>query len=119
MDDDLRGEIEQLEERIEQLAATIEGCRKIILASRVAIVLGALLLLAMTLGTISSDPTALAGAFAAILGGIVFLGSNSSTRQEAMEQLREAEEERAELIGRIDLQIVKDTISTVPEIRGR
>ena len=51
VDNDLRNEIVRLEARIEQLAGVIESCRKIIAVSRAAIVVGAILLLAITTGS--------------------------------------------------------------------
>jgi cob(I)alamin adenosyltransferase len=47
---DPREEIVRLEERIEQLAAKIESCRKFILASRIAVAGGGLVLTAMLVG---------------------------------------------------------------------
>ena len=44
------------------------------LLSKVAIVVGGVLLLAYFLGAISFDPTILIGAIAAIVGGVVVLG---------------------------------------------
>ena len=43
---------------------------------------------------------------AAGLGGVVTLGSNNSTAKEAAAQLAEAEAERADLIGSIELRVV-------------
>jgi hypothetical protein len=109
MDDgDPRDEIVRLEARIEQLAGVIESCRKIIAVSRAAIVVGAILLLAIMIGAIALDPTMMIAALAAVLGGIVFLGSNSRTADDSTAALQAAEARRAELIGAIDLQLVAD-----------
>jgi hypothetical protein len=105
---DPRDEIEHLEARIEQLAAKIEGCRKFALAARVAMALGGVVLAAMLLRAFAPDPTALIAAIGALLGGIVLLGSNATTAREAADQLREAEAERAALIGSIGLRLVVD-----------
>ena len=43
-DDDPHGEIVRLEEHIEELAAKIESCRKFILASRIAMAGGGIVL---------------------------------------------------------------------------
>jgi hypothetical protein len=107
-EDDPHAEIERLEARIEALADTIESCRKFILASRVAILLGGALLLAVIFGVVAFDPATMAAAIAALLGGIVLLGSNGSTKEEAAGQLRAAEAERAALIGQIELRVVGD-----------
>jgi hypothetical protein len=109
---DPREEIERLEEHIERLAAKIENCRKFILASRLGIALGGIVLAATLLGAIIFDPLAMTASVAAVLGGIVMLGSNGSTAKEAAAELAEAEAERAELIGSIELRTVggRDTL---------
>ena len=110
MDDgDPRDEIVRLEAKIEQLAGVIESCRKIIAVSRAAIVVGAILLVAIMLGALRLDPTMLIASIAAVIGGIVLLGSNSRTSDDATAALRTAEARRAELIGAIDLQLVAET----------
>jgi len=109
MDDgDPRDEIVRLEAQIEDLAAQIENCRKFILAGRVAIAAGAIVLLAMLSGAIRFDPAVMAGAVAAALGGIVVAGSNSSTAKEAAKELAAAEADRAALIGQLDLHMIAE-----------
>jgi hypothetical protein len=78
-DGDLREEILGLEAQIEELAETIESCRKIIQISKAFIV----------------------------VGGIVVLGSNWSTWQQSVSTLKAAEAQRAELISKIDLRVVE------------
>ena len=46
------------------------------------------------------------GALAAIIGGVVGFGSNSSTAKQAMAAMKDAEAQRAKLIGMIDLRSV-------------
>ena len=104
--DDLHEEVSRLEAQIEQLAQAIESCRKIILASKAAIALGAILLVAIMVGAIRFDPMAFMAAVAALLGGTVLFGSNSSTSQEKTAALKAAEAQRDELIGRMDLTVV-------------
>jgi len=101
-------EISQIEPRLEQLAEKAEQCRKIIMVSKVAISAGALLLLVMMLGLFGSGATVALGSIAAVLGGIVSLGSNSSTLQQTTDAIAAAEAHRSELIGRIDLRVVGD-----------
>ena len=109
MDDgDPRDEIVRLEARIERLAATIESCRKFILAARVAVAGGGILLAAMLFGAIRFDPAVMTAAVAALLGGIVVWGSNGSTAKEAANELAAAEVRRAALIGMIELRVVGD-----------
>jgi hypothetical protein len=105
-DGNLREQILRLEERIEELAETIERCRKLMLFSKAAIAIGGLLIVAIMFGAIRFDPAAMIGAMAAVIGGTVLLGTNSSTSQQTMAALKAAEEQRAELIGRIDLRVV-------------
>jgi len=105
-DGNLREQISRLEERIEELADIIERCRKLMLFSKAAIAVGGLSIVAMMFGGIRFDPAAMIGAMAAVIGGTVLLGTNSSTSQQTMAALKAAEEQRAELIGRIDLQVV-------------
>jgi hypothetical protein len=105
-DGDPHDEIVRLEEHIEELAAKIENCRKFILASRIAIAGGGIVLAAMLLGAIRFDPAAMAAAVAALLGGIVVWGSNASTAKEAAKELAAAEADRAALIEMIDLHTI-------------
>lgn len=109
MDDgDPHEEIERLEAQIEALAARIENCRKFMLASRIAMGVGVVALGALLFGAIRFDPAWMAAAVAALLGGIVMYGSNSSTATEAGIELTEAEADRSRLIGEIKLRIVSD-----------
>ncbi len=103
---DPHDEITRLEAQIEALAETIEGCRKIMLVAKVALVGGAALILAMLVGAIRTDLASLSGATAAVLGGIVLLGSNRSTADQALARMRKAEGARAALIDRLELRPV-------------
>jgi outer membrane murein-binding lipoprotein Lpp len=107
-DSDPHDEIERLEARIEELEARIESCRKFILAARVAMAGGGVVLVALLFGAIRFDPTAMAAAFAAVLGGIVVGGSNGSTAKEAKKDMAAAEAHRAELIDLINLRVVAE-----------
>jgi cell division septum initiation protein DivIVA len=107
-DGDLREQILGLEAQIEELAETIESCRKIIQISKAFIVVGGLLIAAITIGLIRFDPMLMIGALTAVVGGIVALGSNWSTSQQAVSTLKAAEAQRAELISKIDLRVVEN-----------
>ena len=104
-DDDLAGhedpaaQIPRLEAEIERLGEVAESCRKVILAAKVAIAVGALVLLVTVAGLINVDQIVAFAASAVILGGIVAAGSNSRTLHEATANMRAAEARRAELIG--------------------
>lgn len=101
-----RDEIVRLEALIEAQAARIESCRKFMLASRIAIGLGGAMLLIFVLGTPRLGSWALIVAIAALLGGIVLLGSNRSTAEEAAAQRAAAEARRAELISLMQLRVI-------------
>jgi hypothetical protein len=107
-DDNPIDEISRIEARLDELAEVAERCRKIILASRAAIAGGAALLLLMMLGLFGSNQVAAIGSMAAVLGGIVSLGSNVSTLRQTMAAISAAEALRSDLIGRIDLRVVGD-----------
>ena len=108
MDDeaDLSEQIARLEGQIERHAETIERCHKISLVSRAAIGLGAVAGAGTLLGLITYYPTVLIGAFAAVIGGTVVFGSNSSTWAQTAAALKAAEALRAELIKRISFQVI-------------
>ena len=60
-EDEPTDEISQLEARLDALAERAEQCRKIIMASKAAIAVGALLLVAVISGLFGSGPTLRAG----------------------------------------------------------
>jgi hypoxanthine-guanine phosphoribosyltransferase len=107
-DGDHRDEIVRLEAQIDELADRIESCRKLILAGWIAVVAGAVVLIAILVGAIHFDLSVMAIAIAAVLGGIVVAGSNRSTAQEATGELTAAEARRTALIDHIDLRLVPD-----------
>ena len=103
---DLREEIVRLEAEIDELTGVVERSWKVGLFAKMAVLAGAMWLLASTVGAISLDPVALIGAIAAVIGGIVVFGSNTSTSKQAALGIKAAEARRAELIGRIELRPV-------------
>ena len=104
--DDLRDQIEQLEIRIEELAASAERCRKIVLFSKAAILLGGLLMFAIAFAPIRFNPAVVICGIAAVVGGIVVFGSNKSTMEITKVAIKSAETLRDELISRIELRSV-------------
>jgi hypothetical protein len=107
-EDDPIDEISWIEAQIEELAEVSERCRKIIFISKAAIAGGVVLLLLMMLGLFGSNQVAGIGSIAVVLGGIVSLGSNISTLQQAMAAMSAAETRRSDLISGIDLRVVGD-----------
>ena len=107
-DDDPTDEISQIEARIEELAEIAERCRKVILASKIAIGGGPVLLLLAMLGLLGTGQAAALGSIALVLGGIVSLGSNVSTLRQTESAIGAAEARRSELIGRMNLRLVAD-----------
>jgi len=103
---DLSDQIARIEADIDQFAQTLEGCRKVMALSRVVIAAGGIWAVAYFLGVIRFDPTFMVGAIAAIIGGIVVLGSNSSTSRQTMAAMKLAETQRAKLIDMIDPRAV-------------
>jgi hypothetical protein len=123
-DEEPNDEISRIEARLEQLAEVAERCRKIILASKIAIAAGVALPLLMVLGLFEPSQLAI-GAIAAVLGGIVSLGSNVSTLRQTNEAIGDAEKQRSDLIGRINLRVVggrdlmiQNGLSAEPRDRG-
>jgi hypothetical protein len=107
-DGDLHGQILHIEAHIEELTDIIERCRKIILISKVAIAAGGILILAIVVGALGFDPTILIGAIAAVIGGTVVFGSNTSTLKQTSADMKAAEAHRTELISTMDLKVVGD-----------
>jgi histidine ammonia-lyase len=108
-EDDPTDDISLIEERLEELAEVSERCRKIILASKAAIAGGFAVLVVTVLGLFGSSQVAALGSIAAVLGGIVSLGSNISTLRQTTDAISAAEALRSDLIGRIDLRVVGDS----------
>ena len=108
-EDDPTDEISLIEERLEELAEVSERCRKIIMVSKAVIAGGVVLLLVLMLCLFGSNQAAALGSIAAVLGGIVSLGSNVSTLRQTTDAISAAEALRSDLISRIDLRVVGDS----------
>ena len=81
------------------------------MVSKAAIAIGVALLLVIMLGLFWSNQVAVIGSIAAVLGGIVSLGSNVSTLRQTMAEMSAAEVLRSDLIDRIELRVVGDSIT--------
>jgi small neutral amino acid transporter SnatA (MarC family) len=109
-DRNLRDEISDLDEHVEALAESLERCRKIMLASKISMIVGGTLMLAMLLGLPSFDPLAMIVAVTAIIGGIVLFGSTRTTANQISAAIRGAEERRTKLISKFELRTVEESL---------
>jgi len=112
-EDDAIDEMSLIEARLEHLAEIAERCRKIILASRIAIGSGLVLLLVALLGLLGFSENAAIASIALMLGGIVSLGSNISTLRQTNEAIDDAEKLRIGMIDRKHLRLVVDNKAPV------
>ena len=110
-------QIARLEAEIERLAGVAEGCRKFILAAKGAIAIGAILLVATLTGLLRFDQTVVLVSIAAVLGGIVVLGSNSTTLQQTLAGIAKAEALRSQLIGQIEFPMTAGETGNMRRIR--
>ena len=108
---DPHDEIARLEAEIEERSAAIERCRKVILVSKIAAACGGLAIILLLLGIIPSNATLLIISIAAVLGGLVGLGSTTTTAGQLADAVKDAEARRAALIGTISLTVVGDETS--------
>ena len=108
MDDEPREQISELEVQIEELTDALERCRKTALASKAAMGLGGILMAAIILRVVTFDPMMMVAGLAALLGGTVVFGSNTSTANQLSEAMRSAESQRAALIDRLNICLVED-----------
>jgi len=118
--DELRDQISRIETDIEDHAITLEGCRKAMLLSKVAIAAGIVFLSAYLLGAIWLNAVAVIGAMAAVIGGVVVFGSNLTTSNQATSAMAALERRRAELIDMINLRTVGEgeELSSLPPSGG-
>ena len=88
------GEIERLELRIEELREAIERSRRLMLAGRVAVVVGPALIVASMLGALGFTPVRMVVAIALAIGGMVLSGSSRSSTEQLEHSLQRAEAAR-------------------------
>lgn len=106
-------DIARLEEHIEGLRESIARCRKIALAAKLMIAAGAVWLALTLLWLIPFITTIVIAAIAAVIGGIVLAGSNSTTWQQTEAALRASEAMRAEMIGKMELRVVDQGVTRI------
>jgi hypothetical protein len=107
-DGDPREQIARLEQEIERLSDSADRCRKIALAAKVAVGAGCVLLGSLLTGAIGADALSLMVAAILIIGGVVLLGSNQTTLRQILAHIEETERLRADLVSRLDLQLVAE-----------
>lgn len=90
-DGGLHDQIARIEAEIDELTKTLDGCRNAMLFSKVAVAAGGIWILAYLLGAIRFDPASMIVAIAAIIGGVVIFGSNSSTSKQTTAAIKAAE----------------------------
>jgi hypothetical protein len=113
-DGDPHDQIVRLEAHIEELAAKIESCRKFILASRIVVAGGGIVLAAKFLDAIRFDPAAMTAAIAALLGRHCCVGFQRRTAKEAEKELAVAETDRTALIDVINPRAIPPKVSAAP-----
>ncbi|GAC1564136.1 MAG: hypothetical protein NVS2B5_30080 [Beijerinckiaceae bacterium] len=93
-DEDVQTRITAIEERLDELQDVVESCRKGMIGSKVAILVGSALFAAniVGFGGHSSLFVGLAS-FSAIIGGIVWLGANKTSREQALAAIESANAE--------------------------
>ena len=108
METEDQGEIAELEERLEALAQSLERSRKVLMAARIAVFAGGTWLVASFAGLLGFEPVGALVAGAAVLGGIVLLGSTRTTVRQTAAEIAEVERLRAELIDGMELRTIAD-----------
>src|SRR5436305_1728446 len=105
-DDETQLRLADIEDRMEQLQDAIESCRKGMFISRTAIIAGGIFFL-VNLGLIA-PPSLLIGplSITAIIAGIVRLGANKTSREQARAALRTAQGEWQTLTDSIEMSTV-------------
>jgi hypothetical protein len=109
----VRDQITQLEDRIESLNESIERCRKIAVGAKIGVAAGAIWFALVLFWILPFDATTFVAALTAVLGGIVLLGSNSTTWAQTEADRDAAETARADLIEQIELRVVGDDTRTI------
>ena len=107
MDEHITGEdIARVEAHIQELGEAIERCRKFSLAAKAAIAAGAGWMALSIAAIVASSPQTTLTALAAIIIGVVLLGSNRTTWRQTESALAASEAMRADMIGRLDMRRV-------------
>ena len=106
-------DIARLEERIETLQEAIARCRKIAMAAKITIAAGAAWLVLTFVGLAPFMPTLFFASLAAVIGGVVLLGSNSTTWKQTEAALAASETMRRDFIEQLDLRVIDGGVRTL------
>ncbi|HEY0569814.1 MAG TPA: hypothetical protein VGD13_17045 [Xanthobacteraceae bacterium] len=106
MNEDLQDQVSRLEDKIDELAAAIEKCRRYDVAAKIMLAGGAAIVVSLVLGLIRPEPLAIVSALAALVGGTVLFGSNASTWTATAAELKTAETRMTDLIDSADLRLI-------------
>ncbi len=94
----LHEQITQLEEEIEALTESAERCKRVHLAAKGLVTIGAFIAAVALTGAFGPGSSALLLGMAAILGGIALLGSNRRTHHDLRAAIEAKAARRSELI---------------------
>jgi hypothetical protein len=108
MEGDPHEQIARLETDIEALSESAARCAKVALGAQIAVGAGCVLFVVMLIGLLPVDGLRLLIAAIFAMGGIVLYGSNRTTAQQIAARIANAERLRAELIGGIELTLVRE-----------
>jgi membrane glycosyltransferase len=111
--DDIHADIARIEARIEELGEAIERCRKLALAAKIAIGAGTAWIVLTLTWVIPFVPSLTVAALAAVIGGVVLLGSNSTTWKQTEAALSASEAMRADLIEHLQLRVVDEGVTRI------
>ena len=100
---DLPERIAELEAEIDGMFNAAETCEQIMKVAKMAVAVGALLLVMIVAGVLRLGPVPFVVAIAAVVGGIALFGSNKRTRDDIMAGIRAREAQRAEMIDELAL----------------
>jgi hypothetical protein len=106
-DDATHDRLAEIEDRIDALRDAIESCRKGMLGSRIAIFAGGAFFAVNLVGLISPPSLLIALlSFTAVIAGVVWLGANKTSREQARASLRAAQAEWREATDAINMSTV-------------
>jgi hypothetical protein len=106
---DLRQQIADLETEIDDLSEAAEHCRQSMIAARVAIIAGVLLVAASLSRLVRTDALVLVIGIAARLAGIGLLGSSRGSLEHITGKIWASEARRDGIIDGMSLQPVQDS----------